>query len=234
MPTEPGLRDRKKQRTRTQIAEAAFELFAERGFDAVPVAEIARAAEVSVATVFNYFRTKEALVYSGMESFEAELLAAIGDRPAKMSVIDAFRDVAVRPRGLLASEDPAGLDQIATVARIIRGSATLQAREREIFDQTTGKLAALLAEQSGADDTFAPWVVANALVGVHRAMKDYLHSQLLAGRRDKKLTDDLLAHGTHALDVLERGLTRAEATSGSGPAGSTTRRRGAVRGRRVD
>jgi AcrR family transcriptional regulator len=223
--TELGLRDRKKQRTRTQIAESAFELFADRGFDAVPVAEIARASEVSVATVFNYFHTKEALVYSGMESFEAELLTAIADRPDGMSVIDAFRDVAVRPRGLLASDDPAGLDRIATVARIIRGSATLRAREREIFDQTTGKLATLIAEQSGADDDFAPWVVANALVGVHRAMKDYLHSQLLAGRRDRRLTQDLLAHGTKALDVLERGLTDTAATEGT--ASAAGRRRGA-------
>ncbi|TMM00918.1 MAG: helix-turn-helix transcriptional regulator, partial [Actinobacteria bacterium] len=61
MSQELGLRERKKQRTRELIEATARQLFIERGFEAVPVAEIARAAEVSEATVFNYFPTKEDL-----------------------------------------------------------------------------------------------------------------------------------------------------------------------------
>src|SRR5437764_10720607 len=68
MSQELGLRERKKQRTRELIAETARRLFIERGFEAVPVAEIARAAEVSEATVFNYFPTKEDLLYSRLEA----------------------------------------------------------------------------------------------------------------------------------------------------------------------
>ena len=78
----PGLRERKKERTRREIAEAARTLFGERGFDAVTVSEVAAAAEVSEATVFNYFPTKEDLFYSGLEAFEEMLLDAIGERPA--------------------------------------------------------------------------------------------------------------------------------------------------------
>src|SRR5260221_324340 len=82
MDGEPGLRERKKLRTRQLIAETARGMFAERGFDAVPVTAIARAAEVSEATIYNYFPTKEDLVYHGMQAFENELLAAVRDRAA--------------------------------------------------------------------------------------------------------------------------------------------------------
>src|SRR5690348_5123031 len=97
-----GLRERKKQRTRQQIADTARRLFSARGFDEVPVAEIAREAEVSEATVFNYFPTKEDLVFNRMEDLEQELLAAIRDRADDESIVQAFGRFVLRPRGFLA------------------------------------------------------------------------------------------------------------------------------------
>src|SRR5918996_5393461 len=87
---ELGLRERKKQRTRQLIADTARRLFAERGFEQVTVAEIAREAEVAQATVFNYFPTKEDLFYSRLEAFEDELLAAVRKRKPDQSVLEAF------------------------------------------------------------------------------------------------------------------------------------------------
>src|SRR5918995_4272700 len=87
---ELGLRERKKQRTRQQIADTARRLFAERGFEQVTVAEIAREAEVAQATVFNYFPTKEDLFYSRLEAFEAEMLDAIRSRKPGETVVAAF------------------------------------------------------------------------------------------------------------------------------------------------
>src|ERR671935_2910676 len=101
-----GLRERKKQRTRELIAETARRMFVERGFEHVTVAEIARAAEVSEKTVFNYFPTKEDLVYWRLESFEEELLAAVRDRAPGESVLDAFAEFVLRQRGLLADPYP--------------------------------------------------------------------------------------------------------------------------------
>jgi AcrR family transcriptional regulator len=78
-----GFRERKKEQTRQSIAETAWRLFAERGYDRVTVAEIARAAQVAEATVFNYFPTKEDLFYSRLEAFGDQLVEAIGPgRPA--------------------------------------------------------------------------------------------------------------------------------------------------------
>src|SRR5881397_2098743 len=97
-----GLRERKKQQTRQLIADTARRLFAERSFEAVTVAEVARAADVSEATVFNYFPTKEDLFYSGLESFEEELLAASRERKTGESVLSAFARFVLQRRGLLA------------------------------------------------------------------------------------------------------------------------------------
>src|SRR5688572_13762833 len=101
----PGLRERKKERTRALIAETARRLFAERGFDAVTVSEIAGAAEVAEKTVFNYFPTKEDLVFWRLEAFEAELLGAIRERERGESVLSAFGRFVLAPRGLLAEQD---------------------------------------------------------------------------------------------------------------------------------
>src|SRR3954454_13722776 len=96
-----GLRERKKQQTRELIAETARRLFGERGFEAVTVAEIARAADVSTQTVFNYFSTKEDLVYWRLQSFEAELLDTVRDRATGESALAAFGRFVRAPRGML-------------------------------------------------------------------------------------------------------------------------------------
>src|ERR671931_1436658 len=102
---ELGLRELKKQRTRELIAETARRLFTERGFDRVTVAEVARAAEVSEKTVFNYFPTKEDLVYWRLESFEEELLRAVRERDPGESVLSAFGRFVLQQRGLLAEPE---------------------------------------------------------------------------------------------------------------------------------
>src|SRR5215207_6546330 len=110
-----GLRERKKQQTRDLIATTARELFSERGFDAVTVAEIARAADVAEKTVFNYFPTKEDLVYWRLESFEGELLEAIRKREPGESVLTAFGRFVLQRRGLLAEQDPAAIERLTAI-----------------------------------------------------------------------------------------------------------------------
>src|SRR3954454_6224335 len=150
-----GLRERKKERTRQLIADTARRLFAERGFDAVTVTEIAREAEVAPATVFNYFPTKEDLFYSRLEAFEDELLRAVRERPVGTGVLAAFADFLLGQRGVLAmgspGDDEAATEQVRTITRIVTESPALLARERQVFDAYARDLARLIAEETGAD-----------------------------------------------------------------------------------
>ncbi len=195
-----GLRERKKQLTRQQIAEAARQLFGERGFEAVTVAEIARAADVSTQTVFNYFPTKEDLVYWRLESFEDELLSTIRDRPAGDSALAAFGRFVRAPRGMLGDYDAEAREALAALTRMIVSSPALLAREQQIFARFT----AALAEELGGD--IEAQVAANAMMGVHRALVDFTRERIVAGERAPALADEVRGRADAALTLLERGL----------------------------
>jgi AcrR family transcriptional regulator len=206
MAGEVGLRERKKQRTRELIADTARRLFAERGFDAVPVSEIAREAEVSEATVFNYFPTKEDLFYNRLEAFEDELLSSIRDRQPGESVIDAFGRFITAPRGLLAARDPAQVEHLAAITRVITDSPALLAREQQIYATYTEALATLLAAETGGRGAVEPWVVARSLIGLHQAGVDYSRREILAGTRNPTLARRVRRQLQQALDLLSTGL----------------------------
>lgn len=205
METEQGLRERKKARTRQTIADTALRLFTERGFDQVTVAEVARESEVSQATLFNYFPTKEDLVFSGMGEYEARLVDAIRDRDAGMSVVEALADFLLRPQqDRLSSRDSKSL---ATMARMVTSSSALVIRERQVFAEHTADLAAVLANQTNAEpEDLAPWVVANALMGIHRAILDSVRRRALDGQTNPSLALDVRFQAERALALLEKGL----------------------------
>jgi AcrR family transcriptional regulator len=208
---ELGLRERKKRRTRQLIADTARRLFAERGFDAVTVAEIAREAEIAQATVFNYFPTKEDLFYSRLEAFEERLLAAIRERQPGQSVLAAFAAFLLDQRGVLAMDAPGGDEsataQIRTVTRIITESPALLARERQVFDDYAQALTALLAEDTGAEPgDVVCRVVANTLLGLHRALIDHVRAMTLAGAPAARIREDVRQEAQRAVARLERGL----------------------------
>jgi AcrR family transcriptional regulator len=200
-----GLRERQKQQTRQLIFETASRLFAERGFDAVTVAEVARAADVSEMTVFNHFPTKEDLCFAGMEFFEERLLDAVRGRAEGVSALAAFRRLVVDGCSRLAAEENA--EVIAKAAALIGGSPALQVREREIVARYTQRLAELLAAETGArPDDVEPWGVASALMGAHRALVAYVRSSVLAGRRGPKLAADARSQARRAFARLGSGL----------------------------
>jgi AcrR family transcriptional regulator len=207
MTTELGLRERKKQRTRQLIADTARRLFAERGFEAVPVSEIARESEVSEATVFNYFPTKEDLFYHRLEAFEEELLSSIRARPPGESVLGAFGRFIMTPRGLLAARDPEQVEHLAAITRVITESPALLAREQQVYADYTDALAKLLAAETGASPAaLEPWVVARTLIGLHQALVDYSRREILAGTRNPTLVRRVRREAQRTLELLSNGL----------------------------
>jgi AcrR family transcriptional regulator len=202
-----GLRERKKQQTRRHIAETARRLFTERGFEHVPVAEIARVADVAETTVFNYFPRKEDLVYWRLESFEEELLATIRERPRGESVLTAFRRFLLAQRGLLGQSDPEAREELAALTRMIVASPALAARERQIFAGYTESLAALIAAELGEDEhAVEPWVAANAMIGVHRALVAFTRRLIIADTPQEQVAAAVRAEAGRAFERLEHGL----------------------------
>jgi AcrR family transcriptional regulator len=208
---EPGLRERKKEQTRQLIADTARRLFAERGFEAVTVAEVARAAHVAEKTVFNYFPTKEELFYSRLEAFEEELLDAVRERAPGESIPAAVRGFLMGQGGVLAMRSPGGdeeaTEQLRTVTRVITESPALLARERQVFASYAEALAALIAEETGARrGAIEPQVAANALLGAHRALIDYVRARALAGAPASQVAREVRARAKRAFDLLDEGL----------------------------
>jgi AcrR family transcriptional regulator len=201
----PGLRERRRQQTRATIIEAAADLFAERGFDAVSVVEIAQRAGVVEKTVFNHFPVKEGLVFEADPPMRAALLEAVRRRPAGESVSAAAGTFVVRAMsGLGAPEAAAG---VAEMAQVIRGSRTLQVREREILGELTTALAELIAEETQAEPgELAPWLAAHAVLSLYAALLELARDRVLAGVSGPALSAELRARGERGLALLQFGL----------------------------
>jgi AcrR family transcriptional regulator len=102
---EPGLRERKKRETRYRLGDVAARLFADRGYDAVSMSDVARAANVSEQTVYNYFPTKPDLVLDRDDEIRERLRRAVRDRPAGSTPADALREIVLDDIGRFLGED---------------------------------------------------------------------------------------------------------------------------------
>ncbi|MFI9326750.1 TetR/AcrR family transcriptional regulator [Kitasatospora sp. NPDC052868] len=201
-----GLRELKKQQTRATLADTATGLFLQRGFDQVTVAEVARAAGVSVNTVFNYFPTKEDLFFDRQSEVEEQLAELVRTRPTGRSAAGAVRD------GLLAAlerdEPTLGLnDQAKPFWQVVADSPALQARGREIAERSEAALAAALAEETGAaPEDPLPRLLAGAIAGAYRATTHEIHRRVVAGEPAEEIRRSVLLATRQAFDLLQSGL----------------------------
>jgi len=201
----PGARERRYQETRARIVDAAAELFAERGFDSVSVMEIAKRAGVVEKTVFNHFPVKEGLVFDADPPMRSALLDAVRRRPAGESVSAAAGSFVVAAMSRLGA--PEAADGVAAMAKVVRGSRTLQIREREILGALTDALAELIAEETGArSGDIEPWLAAHAVLGLYASLLELARDRVLSGSDGPELTAELLRQGQRGLSLLQFGL----------------------------
>jgi AcrR family transcriptional regulator len=186
----PGLRERKKARTRQLIADTAARLFAERGYEHVAVTDVAREAEVAEQTVYNYFPTKEQLVTDREQQVQDRLCDLIQSRPAGVTPAAAIRGFVLGAVAAIRSI-PAELwrGELGYLAAI---SPAVHRLVLELADRQAAALAEVIS-----DTTAVPPEVAR------------LQGIALAGVFQIIIADELYPAVGNLLDELDRWFTAA-------------------------
>src|SRR5271170_2187095 len=204
--TEPGLRERKKARTRQVIADAAARLFAERGYEQVAVSDVAREAEVSEQTVYNYFQTKEQLVIDRDQQIQDELSRRIRARAPGTTPVAAVRDFVLDTvegiRRIPAGQWRGELGFLAAI------SPTVHRLSLEMSDRQATSLAAVIAET----EAVAPEVAklrGIALASVFQIIITEAGRRTREGQSQDQIAGELRPAIEAVLDDLDRWLTPA-------------------------
>jgi AcrR family transcriptional regulator len=147
--TKPlDLRSKSRESLRAEIAEVAFRVFAERGFDQVTATEVAAAAGISRASFFRYFDSKEDAVFVAQEEVGVDVAEALAGRPDGEDAWTALRhaiDIALQPY----QSNP---DEMLARLRLIRCTPDLRSRQLDRLDQWKQVIGASLARRLGADE----------------------------------------------------------------------------------
>jgi AcrR family transcriptional regulator len=204
-----GLRERKKARTRRAISEAAIALFLERGYDDVPVTEIAEAAEVSKRTLFAYFPTKDDLVLHRFADHEDESARVVRDRPADESPLDALHR---HLRITLEQRDPiTGLcdtPEVVAFHRLVRDTPALSTALQRYHARSVEALTSALlgAAREAPHPELTARLAASQIFVVLRELADANQRRVIAGQSADALAPAALAKADHAFDLLRGGL----------------------------
>ncbi|GIH25441.1 hypothetical protein Aph01nite_37510 [Acrocarpospora phusangensis] len=142
----PGLRERKKARTRRTIQEQALRLFAEHGYDATTIEQIAEAAEISPSTIFRYFPTKEDIVVQ--DDYDPLLARVLAEQPKDKPPLRALRDAFRESMALIPPEEQR---EILARARLQLTIPAIRSRVMQNMLDTLDQLSSVIAQRAGRD-----------------------------------------------------------------------------------
>lgn len=162
--TTEGRRERKRRQTRERIEQAAMSLFLQCGFEATTIEDITEAADVSKRSFFDYFPSKEEVVFAWQDAFADRLMAAIAARPADESSVTAV-EAAITATVIAAVDEP-GL----ALGDLIHRTPALKARDQLKYAKLEQKLAEALLLRKGGDPLERPRmrVLAATVIGALR------------------------------------------------------------------
>ncbi|MGW5868937.1 TetR/AcrR family transcriptional regulator [Streptomyces sp. NPDC055239] len=220
-----GLRERKKQRMYQAVSDAAIALFLEKGFEKVPVAEVAAAADISKPTLFRYFPAKEDLVLHRFADHLDEAARVVTARPAKRSPLDALHRHFLD--GLERQDPVTGLcDNVHVLAfhRLLYGTPSLVARLYEYQERSEKALGDALNEAASggaasgaasggapdgaASDALAARLAAGQIIAVQRILALDIWRRVDAGEKAEAVWPDAVVATNRAFGQLRSGLTR--------------------------
>jgi AcrR family transcriptional regulator len=195
---EAGLRERKKRRMYQVVSDIAIRLFLEKGFDAVSVAEIAAAAEISKPTLFRYFPAKEDLVLHRIADHEDEAARIVGEGPTPL---EALRRHFLE--GLERRDPVTGLNdhpEVLAFHKLLYGTPSLVARAYGFVERSEAALAEALG--GGLEARLA----AGQIIAVRRILAQENWRRIAAGERVEDVRADAVAAAEGAFGQLAAGL----------------------------
>lgn len=201
-----GLRESKKRRTREAIAQTAADLFRAHGFAAVTVDDVARAADVSRQTVFNYFPTKEQMLFDRDEEVTAALLALVPGQPDGRSLLAAFRGHTRAFWERLGNVLTHG-GETHGFWEIVEATPALRDYAETSFARHAIRVGQELAREwdRPPDDPICH-ALARMLCGVNVAILTCGLSRITAGEDPARVVPDMIERADAAYDLLEHGL----------------------------
>jgi AcrR family transcriptional regulator len=208
-----GLRERKKRLMRQLISDTATAMFLERGFEAVRVAEVAAACEVSEKTVYNYFPTKESLILDREEATTEDIRRALGPGGAPISPIDAAVElIAAETNGFFDSwpeshDEPLDLTLVRRFSDLLERTPSLRAARRDMADRLVEVAARAMAARAGVDpDDPEPQIAADAILGLWRVQFRAMTKYSDGSRSAAEVRDLVLAEVRRAARLIDTGL----------------------------
>jgi AcrR family transcriptional regulator len=205
MDEQLSLRERKKVATRRLLARTALDLFDERGFDNVSVAEIAAAAEVSKKTVFNYFDVKEDVILGSTRNRIGEPAAVVRGRAAGQTPHGALLEHFLR--GLEQREPFTGLSdrpEALRIQRLVSQTPALLVRTLQYRHESEHQLAEALVDESSSE--FTARLIAAQIHATQQVLVEENQRRILDGESADAAYADAVQRAKHGYRWLERGL----------------------------